>query len=565
MTPAEALQPAIIYLGAGLAAAFASRAARLSPVIGYLIAGVFIGPSGFRLVAENETTHFLAELGVVFLLFDIGLHFSLREIQTRRTDILGLAPLQIVLCGLGFAAVGLAVGFEPPIAGVVGASLALSSTAVVSRLLSDRNQPGCPIGRSATAILVAQDLVAIFILVFAAALRGAPDALGLSLIIAVFKALVGLAVALVAGRFIVRPVFDALARTNNQEAFTVVALFIVLAASAASANAGLALTTGAFLAGMALSETPYRHVVQSEVKPFQSLLLGLFFMSVGMNVNLPLMLSRWPAVLLTALTIMILKTALIILAARLARWSVPGATQLGFLLSQGSEFTLVIVGIQSVALSMSSDWSSLIVTAVAVTLIVAPVWTAAGVWLAHRLAERAKANPAPTPEPEGGPPVIILGMTREGRLAADALKDHHLPYIGLDSDPQRFVAAASDGYAVVYGDARDMYLLDQIGKHGARALVIGDPHAEPPSILARAHIGAPIAFAAAETAAARKQHLAAGHRVHMSLAEPRGVELVADLLAQLGVDQHEIAVWIADQTERRGLTAQGPDTETEVA
>src|SRR5689334_20413598 len=168
LTAAEVLQPAIIFLGAGLASALASRAVRLSPIVGYLVAGLVIGPSGFKLVEDNDTARFLAQLGVVFLLFDIGLHFSLREIRTRRQDILALAPLQIILCGAAFAAIGWALGFAIPVAIMVGVSLALSSTAVVARILEDRKQPACPMGRSATAVLVAQDIVAIFLLVFAA-------------------------------------------------------------------------------------------------------------------------------------------------------------------------------------------------------------------------------------------------------------------------------------------------------------------------------------------------------------------------------------------------------------
>jgi Kef-type K+ transport system membrane component KefB len=172
--------------------------------------------------------------------------------------------------------------------------------------------------------------------------------LGVALIV-LGKAVVALVLAILAGRFVVRPLFQSLAATNNRETFTVVALFIVLAASAATARADLSLTLGAFLAGMAVSDTPYRHVVQNEVKPFSGLLLGLFFMSVGMGVNLPAMAAIWPAVLLTALVIVIVKTVVVFAAARLNGWAIPGATQLGFLLSQGSEFTLVVVGIASIS------------------------------------------------------------------------------------------------------------------------------------------------------------------------------------------------------------------------
>jgi CPA2 family monovalent cation:H+ antiporter-2 len=555
MTTVEALQPAIIYLGAGLAAAFASQAARLSPIVGYLVAGLIIGPSGFRLVHENETTAFLAELGVVFLLFDIGLHFSLREVRTRGSDILLLAPLQIGLCGLAFAMLALLLGFDAPVALVIGTSLALSSTAVVMRILSDRNLPGGPMGRSATAVLVAQDIAAIFLLVFAASLGESADVMGLSMAISLGKAALALAVALLAGRFIIRPLFRSLAATNNQEAFTVVALFIVLAASAGTARMGLSLTLGAFLAGMAISDTPYRHVVQNEVKPFQGLLLGLFFMSVGMGVNLPAMAAIWPAVLLTALVIVILKTVMTFAAARLNRWGLPGATQLGFLLSQGSEFTLVLVALPAVHAAMPPAWGDVIVAAVALTLVAAPIWTALGLHIARLLAERSKADPV-TPEDAEDRPVLVFGMTEEGRFAVDALRDHDIPHVAIDSDPERFVSAASDGYQVIYGDPRDRRLMESLGAAQARAVVLGAPRfADPVAATADGRASALPAkrFVAVSTLADREAHARLGMRAYMALAEPRGVELATDLLSELGVERAAIAAWLADQADRRGL------------
>jgi Kef-type K+ transport system membrane component KefB len=552
MNAAVVLQPAIIYLGAGLAAALASRAVRLSPIVGYLVAGLVIGPSGFGLVAETGNVAFLAQLGVVFLLFDIGLHFSVREMRTRRDDMIGLAPLQILLCGGAFAMIGWGLGFSIPVAIIVGASLALSSTAVVARILADRNQPGCPMGRSATAVLVAQDVVAIFILVFAAALGADPNVLGADVAITIGMALVALLVALVAGRFIVRPLFQSLAATNNSEAFTVVALFIVLAASAATDRMGLSLTLGAFLAGMAVSDTPYRNVIQTEIKPFAGLLLGLFFMSVGMGVNLPAMAAIWPAVLLTALVIVILKTVVIFAAARLNGWALPGATQLGFLLSQGSEFTLVVLGVATISGAMPGNWAGVITAAVAVTLVAATIWTSLGLHLARLLAERTRATPkVDAKEVAEEHPVLVFGMTEEGRLAADALRDHDIPYVAIDSDPERFVSAASDGYTVVYGDARDHRLMDSLGAAKARAIVLGAPAlaAQHPA----AGNGAPKRFVAVADSADRARQSGLGMRAHLALAEPRGIELATDLLAEMGVGQPAIAAWIADQAERRGL------------
>lgn len=567
MTAAETLQPAIIYLGAGLAAALASRAVRLSPIVGYLVAGLVIGPSGFGLVQSNDTAHFLAELGVVFLLFDIGLHFSLREISTRRDDMIGLAPLQIVLCGGVFALLGLAFGFPWPIAALVGLSLALSSTAVVARILSDRNQPACPMGRSATAVLVAQDIVAIFLLTFAVSITDDPTTLGAEALIILGKGALALVIAVLAGRFVVRPLFQSLAATNNRETFTVVALFIVLAGSAATARADLSLTLGAFLAGMAVSDTPYRHVVQSEIKPFAGLLLGLFFMSVGMGVNLPAMAAIWPAVLAMTLVILLVKTAVVFMAARLNGWGVPGATQLAFLLSQGSEFTLVIVGIASIAIAMPGNWAGVVTAAVAMTLVVAPIWTALGLHIAKLLAERSKSAQPDADEVAEEHPVLIFGMTESGCLAADALRDHDIPYLGVDSDPERFVAAVSNGYDVVFGDARDEGLMKSVGISDTKAIVLGTRGlGAAGAFLAQGPAGSRSpCFVAAKSLTQRAELAAQGFRAHMAHVDPKGIELAADLLQQLGVEQKRIAAWVSDQAERRGLSDKTPEPEPEAA
>ena len=564
MTAVETLQPAIIYLGAGLAAALAARAARLSPIVGYLVAGLVIGPSGFSLVQNNDTSHFLAELGVVFLLFDIGLHFSLREIALRRDDMISLAPMQIIFCGLVFALIGYAFGFPWIVAVLVGVSLALSSTAVVARILSDRNQPGCPMGRSATAVLVAQDIVAIFILTYAASFGISTNILGMDALIILAKALVALTIAILAGRFLVRPLFESLAATNNRETFTVVALFIVLAASAATAKAGLSLNLGAFLAGMALSDTPYRNVVQAEIKPFAGLLLGLFFVSVGMGVNLPTLALIWPAVLATALTIMIVKTAVVFIAARLNGWAVPGATQLGFLLSQGSEFTLVVVGVASIAGAMPAPWAGILTTAVALTLIAAPIWTSLGLHIAKQIAEKAKGAAVDTEEVAEEHPVLIFGMTPAGRLAADALRDHDIAYVAVDSDPDRFVLAASDGYSIAFGDARNDKLMASLDAGHARAIVLGVRGLGAASLAPLPGSTQPRLVVAADIADQAKLN-AEGFRAHISRAEPLGLELAADLLAQMGLGHETISAWIGDQVERRGLIDKPKEAASEAA
>jgi len=249
LTPVEALVPAITLLGFGAAAALASKAMRLSPIVGYLIAGILIGPGMLGLIEESSATHLLAELGVVFLLFDIGMHVSLRELNESRKDLLRLAPMHLFFNGLVSAVALAIIGVEWPIAIAIGLSLGLSSTAVVARILTEREQNSCPIGRSATHILIFQDIVAIFLMIFASSLGdtdvGAQGlagvvsdylldgasvplyaALGLSLV----QTIIAFGAALLAGKYLINPVFRTLAATRNAEAFTAFTLLLVLAA-----------------------------------------------------------------------------------------------------------------------------------------------------------------------------------------------------------------------------------------------------------------------------------------------------------------------------------------------
>ncbi|WP_290478621.1 cation:proton antiporter, partial [Hyphomonas sp. UBA1923] len=302
MSPADAvgaLVPAITLLGFGAAAALVSRALNLSPIVGYLLAGILIGPGMLNLIHESGGTHLLAELGVVFLLFDIGMHVSLRELKESRGDLLGLAPVHLLLTGLISAGALYMLGISWPIAIAVGLSLGLSSTAVVARILTEREQNSCPIGRTATHVLIFQDIVAIFLMIFATSLGEGETAAGLAgllseyllnggavplaagLLLAFVQALIAFGAAMLFSRYLLNPVFRTLAATRNDEAFTAFTLLLVLAAACATAMIGLSLTLGAFLAGLAVSGTPFRHQVQTEMGPFRGLLLSFFFISVG--------------------------------------------------------------------------------------------------------------------------------------------------------------------------------------------------------------------------------------------------------------------------------------------
>ena len=564
MTAMDVLQPAIVFLGAGLCSAMVARAVRISPIVAYILAGVATGPYALNLAPDNAATHFLAELGVVFLLFDIGLHFSLGDIRKRKSDMLGLAPAQMILTGGAFALIAKLTGLEWPIAIAVGLSLAMSSTAVVMRVLADKDRPDCPVGRSATAVLVAQDIVAIFLLAFAASIQGDPAHLVVELAQSAGFAFIAFIIAALLGRFILRPVFQALSTTQNEDVFTVLSLFIVLSAGLATDALGLSLTLGAFLAGMAIADTPYRQLIRTEIKPFRSLLLGLFFISVGAQLNIPALAETWLFVLMATTAIITIKTVLTFIAAKLNGWSTHGGVQVAFLMSQGSEFTLVVTA--ALALVIPSAWSTTLVAAVALSLLIAPSWAEIGDRLARAIVQRRSDanNPSVITPNAQDHPVLVFGMTAEGRLAVDALREFQIPFVALDLDHDRFISATADGYKVVYGDAADLRLMDSVGANYARAFVLGAPRYEiSRSITPAVREKYPnlLRFVAVENQADFKRHSELGMHPHISGGEPAGVELVTDLLMRLEVNPNDVSVWVKETTKREELFDHGDQTD----
>lgn len=549
MHDAQALFPALVLLAAGLAAILAARATGVSAIVGFLIAGMALGVHGLGVVEENAVTRLLAELGVVFLLFDIGLHFSLKEAREVRQELFSLAPLQILLTGAAFAAGARLFGLDWMLAIVLGAAFALSSTAVVARLLAERGLIRCPIGRSSTAVLIVQDVAAIFLLVLATSMEA--DGLAVALGMAAIKSALAFTAALTVGRFAVRPAFNLLARTRNEEAFTAAALLVVLATAAATGALGLSLTLGAFLAGVIIGETPYRHVVKTEVAPFRALLLGFFFITVGMGLDARALAFDLPVVLAISAALLVSKTALVVVAALMVRWTLPGATRLAFLLAQGSEFALVILALPGVAGALDPQTSARLVAAVAVSLALTPAWAELGTRLSRRLAAARPRPAAPTPAAPAAEaddrPYLVFAMNEVGRTVVDALKRHDVPVIAIELDPERFFAAVADGYDVAFGDPADLRLMTAVGATRARGLVLAasryEISREVTPYVAQHHPDL-ARFVAVADEAERDRHRLLGMLPVIGRSSPPGLDLAAAVLAHAGVAQDKLAAWL---------------------
>ena len=566
MEQAHALEPVILLLLVGILAITLVRPLGLSPIVGYLLAGLIIGPHALGLVPDSETTHLLAELGVVFLLFDIGLHFSLQSIWDARRDILGLGPLQIVLCGLAFGAIATALGYGAHYAIILGGTLALSSTAVVVQTLAERGQQNCPVGLTGTAVLIFQDISAIFILILATSIAdvgsSSERALALAVASAALKAAIAFLAAVLIGRYAIKPLFRILAQSRNEEIFTAIALLIILAAAAATGGAGLSLTLGAFLGGMIISETPYRHVIQTEARPFRALLLGFFFITVGMSLDWRVLLADWAQVVLFLAALIAIKAALVAIAARAFGWSTPGSVQLGFLLAQGSEFAFVIVAMPAVRAALGERAVGVIVTGIAASLALTPTLAAVGHSLARML--RRRSAPAVTTG-EITPraivaPVVVFGMDEVGRCVVDGLEANDVAYDAVEMDYDRFLAASADGYAVAFGDVGDVRLMETLAMAQRSAVVVTVVRYELSKALTpivRDRYPDLIRFIAVDGDQDRARFEALGMRAVINRSTPRGLDLAAAVLRAQGIDEDKIRAWMQRQ-QKRALAAAVP-------
>lgn len=551
MEAVHALLPALYLLAAGLVSMIVMPRIGLSPIVGYLLSGMVLGEYGLHLIPHSNTVHLLAELGVVFLLFDIGLHFSMRHIWEARRDILGLGPLQMLLCtgGLGIALI-LWVDVSPSVAILIAAALALSSTAVATQTLVDFAQQRAPVGITTTAVLIFQDICAIFLLILATTLSGDGNSEAwISIVMALGKAVIAFATAMLLGKYVVNPVFNFLGSNQREGTFTTTALLLVLAAAAITGAVGLSLTLGSFLAGMMISTTAYRHVVRTEIQPFRGLLLGFFFISVGMALDASNLVNHWVEILAVLVVIMVVKACMAFAAARLMRQRLAFSIQLGTLLSQGSEFAFVILALPGIAGLLPEGLSSILITAVALSMAA----TTPFIKLSHMLAERFadKAWNARSGEcvglKTGNAEVIILGMNKAGRLLADVLNELHIPYKAFDYNHDRFVKARIDGYPVAFGDLADLRLMETIEMSEAKILAICEARPEIAREVGQSfskqypQLQRYVAFTSEEDA---RNYPSTDGVMIVCHSLPRGIDLSGAVLKALDVPEKTITDWL---------------------
>ena len=473
----ETLLLILLLLAASVIVVTICRRARLPPILGYLIVGIALGPHALGVVPDDAATRHLAEFGIVFLMFSIGLEFSLPQLRAMRRAVFGLGFSQVAITTIAAMIVVQLLGYGWRAGVVLGGALAMSSTAIVSKMLAERSELGTPHGRDIMGILLFQDLAVVAFLILIPALAGTGANLPSVLGVALAKAVVALAIILFLGQRPMRAWFHLVARQRSPELFVLNVLLVTLGMAELTELAGLSLALGAFLAGMLISETEFRYQVEEDIKPFRDVLLGLFFVTIGMMLDLR-GVALHPLEMIALLVVPVgAKLALIILLSRAFGAPLATALRTGFYLAQAGEFALVMLALASSNTLLSPEFMQLVLASMIVSMLIAPLliqnanaWVrrlTANDWLA-RAAEVTQVA-AFTMARQGH--VIVCGFGRSGQNLTRLLEREDITYLALDSDPQR-VRDAADGTTVVYGDASRRETLVSAGIAKARALVV---------------------------------------------------------------------------------------------
>ena len=474
---------------------------RLSPILGFLLVGIIVGPSVLGrlaldypwlkmfVVTDFEQISHLAELGVAFLLFMIGLELSLRRFLTMRRLVLGLGGLQVLVSAIVIAAIA-ALALPATEAVILGSALALSSTAIVVEILAQQRRLNTMTGRATFSVLLLQDLAVVPILLLVTILgRREGGMVWTGLALALFQAGLTIAVVVLVGRFLLGPLFRLVAGTRSSDLFLAATLLVIVGTGLITNMSGLSMALGAFLAGLLLAETEYRREIESLIDPFRGLLLGAFFLLVGMGINLTDVAARPLSILGLAAALIAIKAAVVLMIGWWLRIERDAVVESALLLGPGGEFAFVILGAAAGTGLVSAAANQTALVAVSVSMAAIPLMSVIGRQIGRRI------RPAPILPPEAleelpeteAPQVVIAGFGRVGQLVASMLMEHGIPYIAIDADPGVVSFKRRQGEPVYYGDVSRPAFLRRSGIQRARMLVVTlDDHGKVEAVVAQA-------------------------------------------------------------------------------
>ncbi|MGO3927936.1 cation:proton antiporter [Rhodopseudomonas pseudopalustris] len=567
----------LVFLGtAGVIIPLMARL-RISPVLGFLVAGLVLGPyslgrlqddwSWLSMIAitSQDAVDRLAEFGVAFLLFTIGLHLSFDRLWTMRRMVFGFGMLQVVVTTAAISAVTLAFGNPLDASLVIGACLALSSTAIVLQLLAEQKRLTSVAGRSIFSVLLAQDLAVVpilfLIVVFGNAVAeggtGKVTAAAVSAGLGLALVQAGAAVALIIGfgRLILRPLFRLVARTHQRELFMATVLFTVVGISLLTHVAGMSMALGAFLAGLLLSETEFRRQVEVDIEPFKGMLLGLFFISVGMRIDLA-EVSRAPVMLVASIVGMtMLKALVVVVLARLFKLSLPVSIEAGLLLAGGGEFAFLVLSMAGNSGLLKPDVEQFMLLVASGTMFLTPFLAKLGAHAGVRARRAAAINHGyDEPGPIEPGRTIVIGYGRVGRIICDILSKQNKPFIVIERDPDIVAKGRKAGRDLVYGDATLRAFLRKCGLAEAPAVVVTmhDPIAAEYSVAAiraeRADV--PVIVRARDAQHAVRLFALGANEVVREVLEA-SFEIASTVLQTLGVPVGKVVAIIHDERDLR--------------
>ncbi|XP_072964792.1 K(+) efflux antiporter 2, chloroplastic [Typha angustifolia] len=453
-----------------------------SPVLGYLAAGILIGPYGLSIIRHVHGTKAIAEFGVVFLLFNIGLELSVERLSSMKKYVFGLGSAQVLVTAVAIGLIANIFAGQPgPAAIVIGNGLALSSTAVVLQVLQERGESTSRHGRATFSVLLFQDLVVVVLLILiplispnsskgGVGFQAIAEALG----VAAVKAIVAITAIIAGGRLFLRPIYKQIAENQNAEIFSANTLLVILGTSLLTARAGLSMALGAFLAGLLLAETEFSLQVESDIAPYRGLLLGLFFMTVGMSIDPKLLFSNFPVILGTLSLLIIGKTILVVLVGRIFGISSIAAVRVGLLLAPGGEFAFVAFGEAVNQGILSSQLSSLLFLVVGISMALTPWLAAGGQLLASKFEQHDVRSllPAESETDDLQDHIIICGFGRVGQIVAQLLSERLIPFVALDVRSDRVAVGRALDLPVYFGDAGSREVLHKVGAERACAAAI---------------------------------------------------------------------------------------------
>ncbi len=528
--------------------------------LAYLLVGILLGGHTAGPVISNEYIRGFAEFGIVFLLFTIGLNFTVAQIYAMRHTIFGLGTSQVILTTAVVGAGAWTLGMPAAAAFVVGAVFAQSSTTIISRQLAEQGESDTRHGRLGTAMSIFQDVTAVpFVIIIPVLGAAAASEVAAALGVALLKAVVATAAVLFAGRFLMRRFFQTVARSRSAELFTLTVLFVSLTAAGITFGLGLSMAFGAFLAGMVLGETEFRHQVEATIRPFRDVLLGLFFISIGMLVQPAVIPTIWLEALLGAIALI---GAKILLVTALVRWSgvdSPTAFRTGLLLGVGGEFGFALLALGLGAGLMDERAAQTVLTAVLFSMVAAPFLIrynhVLSAWLLRSRSDASLIAAGSGGLPEGlAGHVVICGFGRTGQMVARFLETENIAYVALDIDPEMVREASLAGQPVFYADSADAGVLEGIGLHSAKLLVISHNDKgvalKTLSYVRQAELDVPVLVRATDEGIADELRHAGASEVIPETLEA-GMTIASHALMSLGIPIRKVTRLMLEQRAKR--------------